>query len=164
MKALTEQQFLARLEEHRGILWKVASTYCRDDEDRRDLAQEIVINLWRAFPRFDEQYRFSTWMYRIAMNVAISFRRSENRRTRDLAPVDEAVLEIAAPPADSDEQRLLRRWIDGLDPLSKALVILYLDGNTNSEIAEVLGISATNVTTKISRLKQRLRRELAEKG
>ncbi len=160
MKAVTEERFLARLDEHRRILWKVAGTYCRGDEDRRDLVQEIVVQLWRAFPRYDEQYRFSTWMYRIAMNVANSFYRSESRRTRDLAPIEDAVLEIAAPETESDETRLLRRWIDGLDALNKALVILYLDGNSQDEIAEVLGISATNVSTKISRLKQRLRREL----
>lgn len=157
---MTEEQFLALLDEHRRILWKVAGTYCRGDEDRRDLVQEIVIQLWRAFPRYDEQYRFSTWMYRVAMNVAISFHRSESRRTRDLAPLEESVLEIAAPEAESDESRLLRQWIGGLDALSKALVILYLDGNSQDEIAAVLGISATNVSTRIGRLKQRLRREL----
>ena len=160
MTAAVEEQFLDRLEEHRGILWKVASSFCRGEEDRRDLVQEIVVQLWHAFPRFDEQFRFSTWMYRIAMNVAISFHRSESRRTRDMTPLEESVLEIAAP-TESEELRLLRRWIDGLDSLHKALVILYLDGNSAEEIAAVLGISATNVTTKISRLKQRMRRELA---
>jgi RNA polymerase sigma factor (sigma-70 family) len=163
MKAATEEDFLARLDEHRRILWKVAGTYCRGDEDRRDLVQEIVVQLWRAFPRYDEQYRFSTWMYRIAMNVAISVHRSESRRTRDLMPFDEPLLEIAAPEPPSDESRLLHDWIAGLDALNKALVILYLDGNSQEEIAEVLGISATNVSTKINRLKQRLRRELGTK-
>ncbi len=161
MKSAAEETFLARLDEHRKILWKVAGSYCRNDEDRRDLVQEIVVQLWRAFPRYDPQYRFSTWMYRIAMNVAISFYRSESRRTRDVSPIEESVLEIAAPERESDEMRLLRGWIDGLDALNKALVILYLDGNSSEEIGEVLGISGSNVTTKISRLKQRLRRELA---
>jgi RNA polymerase sigma factor (sigma-70 family) len=161
MTAAVEERFLVRLDEHRGILWKVASSFCREDEDRRDLVQEIVVQLWRAFPRFDEQFRFSTWMYRIAMNVAISFHRSESRRTRDVMPLEESVLAIAAPDRESDELRLLRWWIDGLDALNKALVILYLDGNTAGEIGAVMGISASNVTTKISRLKQRMRHELA---
>lgn len=152
---------MARLDEHRKILWKVATSYCRNDEDRRDLAQEIVIQLWRAFPRYDSQYRFSTWMYRIAMNVAISFHRSESRRTRDVSPLDESSFEIAAPETTSDELRLLHGWIATLDPLNKALVILYLDGNAYDTIGEVLGISATNVSTKISRLKQKMKREMA---
>lgn len=164
MTEASEAEFVRRLDEHRRILWRVASSYCRGEEDRRDLVQEMVVQLWRAYPRYDERYRFSTWMYRVAMNVAISFHRSESRRTRDLEAMEESVLEIAAPPPESDEMRLLRGWIDGLDPLNKALVILYLDGNSYDEIAEVLGISATNVSTKISRLKQRLRRELGQRG
>lgn len=161
MNSASEEEFTSRLDEHRKILWKVANSYCRNDEDRRDLAQEIVIQLWRAFPRYDPQYRFSTWMYRIAMNVAISFHRSESRRTRDVSPLDETSLAIAAPTAVSDELRLLHDWIATLDPLHKALVILYLDGNDYQTIGEVLGISASNVSTKISRLKLRMRRELA---
>jgi RNA polymerase sigma-70 factor (ECF subfamily) len=101
-------------------------------------------------------------MYRIAMNVAISFHRSETR-TRDIAPLENPSSRLRLPRGErrgGDDMRLLRTWIDGLDPLNKALVILYLDGNSYDEIAEVLGITTTNVATKISRLKQRLRREL----
>jgi len=69
--------FLTSLDRHRGILFKVADAYCRDAASREDLVQDIVLQLWRAYPRFDDRARFSTWMYRIAVNVAISFYRSE---------------------------------------------------------------------------------------
>lgn len=157
-------RFLALLEEHDRILYKVAGSYCRNPEDRRDLIQEIVVQLWRSFDRYDDRYRFSTWMYRIAMNVAISFYRSQSRRVRATVPIEESVLEIAGdqgPEESSEDLRLLHGFIDRLDELNKALIILYLDGNSYDTIAEILGISTTNVATKISRIKERLRRDFA---
>ena len=159
-----QDRFLTLLEEHDKILYKVASSYCRDAEDRRDLIQEIVVQLWRSFGRFDGRYKFSTWMYRIAMNVAISFYRSHSRRKRDTVPVDESLLEIVAADGEaetSDDVRLLHHFIGQLDELNRALMILYLDGNSYDTIAEILGISTTNVATKISRIKERLRRDFA---
>ncbi len=163
MTAISDQdRFLALLEEHRKILYKVAGSYSRNQADRSDLTQEIVLQLWRSFGRFDGRCRFSTWMYRIAMNVAISFSRSEGRRLRRTEPVDESTFEIAAtdgtPPEIADGARRLDRFIkDELDDLNRALVILYLDGNSHETIAEILGISATNVGTRIGRIKQRIR-------
>jgi RNA polymerase sigma-70 factor (ECF subfamily) len=131
------------------------------------LAQEIVVQLWRSYPRFDERKSFSTWMYRVAMNVAISFSRRETRRTRDRLPDGATVLEtIAAPSGEQPDERLeaLRRLIGGLEGLDRALVILYFDGRSHAEIAEILGISESNVGTKISRIKQRLKRDAAAGG
>lgn len=159
-----QEDFLALLEEHKKILYKVASSYCRNPADRQDLAQEIVVQLWRSFDRYDESYRFSTWMYRIALNVAISFYRSETRRSRNTVPAEDSILEIADARGSAEPDanlQLLQRFIEQLDELDRALVILYLDGNRYDTIAEVLGISETNVGTKISRIKQRLRRDLA---
>jgi RNA polymerase sigma factor (sigma-70 family) len=164
MSAGTSQdKFLALLEEHRKILYKVASSYCRNPEDRRDLIQEIVAQLWRSFDRFDDRLRFSTWMYRIAMNVAISFYRSQSRRTRGAVPMEESGLDLIAAESEevSDDVRLLHQFIGQLDELNRALIILYLDGNSYDTIAEILGISTTNVATKISRIKERLRRDFA---
>lgn len=160
-----QERFLALLEEHRKILYKVASSYCRNPEDRRDLMQEIVAQLWRSFDRFDASYRFSTWMYRIAMNVAISFYRSHSRRTRGAVPIEDSGIDLVAadpePEEVSDDIRLLHQFISQLDELNRALIILYLDGNSYDTIAEILGISTTNVATKISRIKERLRRDFA---
>jgi RNA polymerase sigma factor (sigma-70 family) len=156
-----QERFQARIDEHKGILYKVCNSYCRNRDDREDLAQEIAIQLWRSFPNFDERCRFSTWMYRIALNVAISFYRRESTRARYVLSADERLLgeidaTVTQPPADL---ALLHRFIEQLDPLNKALVLLYLDGNSYQEIADTLGISETNVATKIGRMKKTLKGE-----
>jgi RNA polymerase sigma factor (sigma-70 family) len=165
-KAAASDTFVSLLEENRKIVYKVAATYSRNPADREDLAQEIVVQLWRSFARYDEAYRFSTWMYRVALNVAISFYRRESRRTRAEVSAEDAVLEVAslaAEPTEMDDDiRLLRQLIEHLDELDRAVIILHLDGNRYSTIAEILGISETNVGTKINRIKQRLRRDLSQ--
>jgi RNA polymerase sigma-70 factor, ECF subfamily len=161
MSDKSEARFLALLEAHHKIVLKVASVYCWDAEERNDLIQEITMQLWRAFPSYDAQRVFSTWMYRVALNVAISFARKTGRRRRIMTPL-EAGIDLPADTRGPDE-RLdeLYRCMRGLDPFSRALLALYLDDRSHREIAEVLGISETNVATKIGRLKQRLRSELA---
>jgi RNA polymerase sigma factor (sigma-70 family) len=159
-----QERFQNLVEDHKKILYKVCHSYCRNPGDRDDLAQEIIVQLWRSFSTFDERARFSTWMYRIALNVAISFYRRESVRARHVVPGSEHMLEAIDESGDrSEEIEVLYQWIEELDPFSKALVILYLDGNNYQEIADVLGISVTNVATKISRLKQRLRQEAGAK-
>ena len=155
-----QDRFIALLDEHRKILHKVASSYCRNPADRQDLVQEMVVQLWRSFDRYDDRYRFSTWMYRIALNVAISFYRSETRRARHTVTAEDSILEIAAAPEASaldDGLRLLQQFIEQLNELERALLILHLDGNPYDTISGILGISETNVGTKISRIKQKLR-------
>ena len=158
-----QQRFETLLNTHRGIVFKVASIYCRDVEEQRDLAQEIRAQAWRAYPRYDASRSFSTWMYRIALNVAISFRRSVEYRRRHVSPIDSQTLEsIPDPRHDADDRlRELYTVIDQLDDMNRALVLLYLEGRNYQEIADVLGISETNVSTKLSRLKQRLRDQVA---
>jgi RNA polymerase sigma-70 factor (ECF subfamily) len=165
--ASQQARFEAHVAEHRGIVFKVANAYTRDPENRRDLAQEIVAQAWRAYPFFDDTRRFSTWLYRIALNVAISERRGDAVRARHAAPVDAASLEQMAGRAgrESDDRvRELYRVIDALDNFHRALVVLYLEGYDQREMAEILGLTETNVATRLSRLRQRLRREVAGSG
>jgi RNA polymerase sigma factor (sigma-70 family) len=158
-----QERFQARVEEHKKILYKICNSYCRDRDARDDLAQEIIIQLWQSFGKYDERRRFSTWMYRIALNVAISFYRRERTRTRHVISDEEHLLEAAnETESQSEEIRVLYQFIEGLDPLNKSLVLLYLDGNNYQEIAEVVGISETNVATKINRLKSKMKQELGE--
>jgi RNA polymerase sigma factor (sigma-70 family) len=155
-----QERFQTLLEDHKKILYKVCQSYCRNPGDRDDLAQEIIVQLWRSFRAFDQRVRFSTWMYRIALNVAISFYRRESVRTRHIVPGSEHLLEAIDETGNrSEEVEVLYQWMEELDPLNKALVILYLDGNSYQEIATVLGISESNVATKISRLKQAMRQK-----
>lgn len=162
MRSSSEEAFLRHLEPCKAILYKVAYTYCRDAEERRDLVQEMVMQCWRSFPRFDEAagVKFSTWMYRVAMNVAISRFRTEKREVRDTVPLDEFALDLAAADQldekQSDNLRVLRQLIDGMDELNRALVLLFLEGFDSDEIAAMVGISASNVSTRMSRIKQKL--------
>ena len=158
-----QELFGELIERHRGIVFKVASTYAWQADDREELAQEIATQLWRAFPGYDPARPFPTWMYRIALNVAISHVRS---RTRGMQPEawHEDHHDLADPRAHDHEGRqhvdLLYRFIQAQPPLDRALLLLYLEDRSHREMADVLGLSETNVATKISRLKQRLRQEL----
>ena len=153
-----QSSFESLVEAHAGIVFRVARTYCRDHDDQLDLVQEIKVQLWRSFARFDERQVFSTWMYRIALNVAISWTRKSAGRIERSTDLD-SIAEPSAPPSVNDELTILYAMIDGLDPLNRALLLLYLEDLSHAEIEEVLGISAGNVATKISRLKQQLRQE-----
>jgi RNA polymerase sigma-70 factor (ECF subfamily) len=156
--------FAVLLEQHRRLVFKVANTYARG-ADLEDLVQEIAAQSWRAFPDYDRTRRFSTWMYRIALNVAISWLRREAPRRRRSVPYEAQLHEPAVDlhgvdasgEADDERQRILRGFIDAQDPLNRALLLLYLEEHSYAEISEILGVSETNLTTKISRLKERLR-------
>ncbi len=152
-----EERFQNLIDEHKKILYKICHAYCPNPADRDDLAQEIMFQLWRSFGRFDERVRFSTWMYRIALNVAISFYRRESVRGRHVMAGGRLLESIGESPADSEDVQTLYQWIAQLDPLNRAVVILYLDGNSYREIAGVLDISETNVATKIGRIKDAFR-------
>ncbi|MGH8678457.1 MAG: RNA polymerase sigma factor [Burkholderiales bacterium] len=156
--------FGERLETHRGIVFKVANTYCRHPDDRADLAQEIAAQLWSAWPKYDPARSFSTWMYRIALNVAISFVRSDSQHQRRTVPLDEALHDVADESGSDHEGeqrlRLLQAFIERQTPIDRALLLLYLEDRSQREIGEVLGLSETNVSTKIGRLKQRIRTEI----
>ena len=158
------EAFGALLERHRGILFKVANSYSRLPEDRADLMQEIAAQLWRAWPHYDPARTFSTWMYRIALNVAISFGRGDGRRRHTMVPLDDTLHDVEDHNVVDHETEqhiaLLQRFISEQKPLDRALLILYLDERPQREIADILGISEANVSTKIGRLKQRIRNEL----
>ena len=159
-----QRDFEVLLEANRGIVFKVAQTYCWHPDDRADLVQEIAAQLWRAWPGFDPARRFSTWMYRIALNVAISFVRSNSQRLAHAVPLDDTLHdqpdERTADPQAAQQLRLLQTFIERQPPLERALLLLYMDERPQREIADILGLTETNVSTKIARLKQRIRQEI----
>ena len=159
------EEFEARIEAHRGIVFKFANAYCPAGDERDDLVQEICLQLWRAYPGYDRERRFSTWMYRVALNTAISFARATRLRRMRAVPLETsaAAALTAAPPAAGTDERLatLHLLLHRLDDLDRALVLLYLEDRSYREIAEILGISETNVGTRLNRCKEKLRQELA---
>ena len=154
-------EFAALLERHKALVFKVANAYCSDAFEREDLVQEIAVQLWRSFPRYDAGRPFSTWAYRVALNVAISFNRRARRRPESVAPGDSVFEQLPAPPTASEDAGLLYRAVNVLNRLDRALVVLYLDGYNYADSAAILGISSTNAATRLNRLKARLRNEIA---
>ena len=165
-----QQRFELLLKANRGIVFKVAGLYSRSTADRDDLMQEISAQLWRSFGSYDEtRAKFSTWMYRIALNVAISLARRQRWSEADrIEPLESHHLETleGGEPADEPDERLvaLYAFIGQLDALNRALILLYLEDRSYGEIAAVMGISETNVATKISRIKQTLRSQMVREA
>lgn len=166
-----QRRFDALLREHQRIVFKVAAVYARNASDRDDLAQEIALQAWRSFATFDaHRAKFTTWLYRVALNVAISALRARSRdAARGAEPLGDVDAAAVVDPGSSHYARVehaervvaLRAFIGGLDALNRALVLLYLEDRSYAEIAEVLGISETNVATKLNRIKQQLREQIA---
>lgn len=156
-----KEEFLAILNNNRQIIFKVCNMYCRDKEDEKDLVQDVIIQLWNSFERFDGRVKISTWIYRIALNVAISFYRKSKTRDKHKTDFDENFLQIAEPVSHENNEQiaLLTHFINELDKMNKALMILYLDGNSHDEIADILNITKSNVGTKINRIKNRLKKQ-----
>jgi RNA polymerase sigma factor, sigma-70 family len=151
----------ALLHEHRRIIFKVAAVYARHAEDRRDLAQDIALQVWRSFGSYDATRPFATWLYRVALNVGLSHARREREKPALVGPEVLDGLGGGTPIAEPDERLAqLGRVIEALEPLERALALLYLDELPYAQIAAVLGLSETNVGTRIARLKQRLRRHM----
>ena len=161
MAATPSADFVAALHEYQPLLRRVARLYCQDADDRQDLFQEMVLQLWRAWPRYVPQSgaKLSTWFYRIALNVAISNLR---QRTRRLAPTElnvEALAVALAPETgfDADDRAQLYRAIGRLSEIDKAFVLLYLEDRSYEEMADILGISQNNVRVKMHRVQEKLR-------
>ena len=156
--------FLRLVDQHRGIIRKVAASYANGLADQHDLSQEIMLQLWKAYPRYSPERPFSTWMYRIALNVGISFLRRNTTPARQTVALDELdrepVDESSGSPELDERVALLQRIIATLEPLNRAVLLLYLDDHSYRDMAAILGITETNVATKLSRLKERLRQHL----
>lgn len=160
-----KDNFVSLIEENKGIIFKVANAYCRNAEDRRDLVQEIIVQLWKSFDKYDDKYNISTWMYRISMNVSISFYRKHRRRNELSTEFTENIFEFSEEEKDVETEQnitLLNQFISELKELDRALMILYLEEKSYEEIAEILGITKTNVATKISRIKQKLKKRFED--
>lgn len=165
MSLMEAQEFTDLIRRHVRLMQKIAYGYCRDATEREDVIQEIALQLWRSRHRYDERYRETTWVYRIAVNVAISFHRRERRHREGALSFDTHGITIEAPPVEPNEDvQLVLRCIDDFGALDKALVLLYLDGNDHASIAEVLGISVSNVGTKLLRIKEKLRVALEQQA
>jgi len=155
-----QQEFVNLINEHQGIIYKICQLYGAHTMDKDDLFQEIVIQLWKGYPKFRGDSKFSTWMYRIALNTAITdFRKSKRQvKTTD---IDGLQLESAYrqyDPAEEEKLALLKEAIRSLPEIERAIVMLYLEDRSYEEMEEILGINQNNLRVKMSRIKEKLRK------
>jgi RNA polymerase sigma-70 factor (ECF subfamily) len=160
-----QQAFLKQINENKGIIHKVAKMYMDNALDQEDLFQEIVMQLWKAYPSFKGTSKFSTWMYRVALNTAIVFFKKDNRKV-DKASLNEEI-EIA-DHSDSHEKEekiaYLYKAVQELNQIEKALIFLFLENQSHREIAQNLGISEVNARVKLNRTKEKLQQIIKKNG
>lgn len=155
-----KEKFISVIKSNQNLIFKVCNSYCSNPENRKDLQQEILIQLWKSFAKFDGRVKISTWIYRIALNTAISFYRNDYKHKGKKLTIDASIISLPDFESDSEQDEnitKLYRFIDCFNALDKALILLYLDDNKHKDIADILGISETNVATKISRIKKVLK-------
>ncbi|MGW8316453.1 MAG: RNA polymerase sigma factor [Bacteroidales bacterium] len=152
------EQFISILEDHIGILLKISKAYTGTSQDREDLINDMTFELWKAYPGFKGRSKVSTWMYRVALNTALNYKRNSRKKPDFLMEAIEISRDAPSPESDTDPQvELLYDCIAELDEFNKAIILLYLDGYRHEEIAGITGITKTNVGTRISRIKEQLR-------
>ncbi len=157
-----QDKFVMLLEENQNIVHKVCRLYTNNQDQHNDLFQEITIQLWRAFPKFRGDSKFSTWMYRVALNTAITLYR-KSKRTVKTQDYDSVMFRISSEEYDDtieQQLKLMYAAVKDLNDIEKALVFLYLEDKSYREISETMGISEVNARVKMNRVKGKLKKIL----
>lgn len=154
--------FIKAIQEHEKLIFKLASFYTDCKDDRDDLVQEIIYSLWKSFETFKQRSSLATWIYRVAMNVSIFHLKQKKKRGQSVS-IDLQVLNFSDTAYDDYEEKLqmLQNLIKDLNLYDKGILMLYLENKSHTEIAEIIGISKSNVGTKLSRIKEKLRHQVS---
>jgi len=157
-KEQKEKEFIRLVDESQGIIHKVCRMYCDDEAHREDLFQEIILQLWKSYPSFKGESKFSSWMYRVALNVAIQDFRKEKKRRFLFLEQFEFKEPASAPKTGFKDERIeaLYKAISNLDKIERAIMLLHLDEVPNEEIAEIAGITQNYVRVKMTRIRTKL--------
>lgn len=155
-----EKEFLQIIKKNQGIIHKVCNIYCDDQDDRNDLFQEIVAQLWKSFPSFREESKFTTWMYRVALNTAITaFKKTKRRPDQNRLTYENfQVKDENYDTETEDEIKNLHRAVAQLTGVEKSIVLLFLENKKYEEIAEITGITQNYVRVKMNRIKKKLKK------
>ena len=159
MNVNTEQEFLSVIKEYERVIYKVCYLYISRNATLNDLYQDVVLNLWRAYPKFRGECKISTWIYRIALNTCISFIRKE-KNVPEIVTLTPYESEWMTEEQDSFQLMLKELYylIGQLGQLDKSIILLYLEEKSYEEISEITGLTVTNVATKLNRIKEKLRK------
>jgi len=155
-------EFMAVLRQHQNLLYQIIRTYGPGPQEWRDLEQEIILQLWRSFPKYDDTYKLSTWVYRIAFNVTVTEFRKKRRRQKHegIRPDEHFFQRVPTPgedPAREEQREALYHAIRTLPAGERSVLLLHLDGHDYAGIGEILGLSPSNIGTKLTRIRKRLR-------
>ncbi|MBW3470252.1 sigma-70 family RNA polymerase sigma factor [Arthrospiribacter ruber] len=163
MEPSTDKAFINLINQNLGIAYKVSQFYFDDAENRQDAIQEMMYQLWKSYPSFDGRSKFSTWMYKVCLNTALTYLKSNKRNKNE--PLQENHYHLPSEPENNKEEelRLLELAIGQLSSLNKAIVLLYLDGFEYSEISEVTGLSKSNVSVRLVRIRRELELKIKQK-
>ncbi|HKL32006.1 MAG TPA: sigma-70 family RNA polymerase sigma factor [Tangfeifania sp.] len=155
-----EKEFLQIIQKNQGIIHKVCNLYCDSQEDRSDLFQEIVAQLWKSFPSFRRESKVTTWMYRVALNTAItSFKKSKRRPDQSSLTYENFQLEDEGYDTETEENiKMLHAAVSQLTGVEKSIILLYLENRKYEEIAEITGITQNYVRVKMNRIKKKLKK------
>jgi len=152
------------IEDNKNLIYKIVNSYCTDRNEQEDIIQEIIFQIIKSYKNFDYKVKVTTWLYRVAFNITISHYRKQKTRKKHVVAMPSKIVAIEEEDTDKYDERIkqLRAFIQEFDPLNKAIVIMYLDGNSHKEISEAMGISLSNVGTKISRIKTQLKKKFKQ--
>lgn len=156
-----QQEFIKHIKENEGIIFKITLVYAFNEDDKKDLYQEIVYQLWKSYDSFKGDSKLSTWMYRIALNTAITHLKKEKRKGNSVSM--DAVLMSKIEQVDTlmeERIQLLYNKIKKLNTIEKGVILLYLEGKSYEEIAVITGFTATNVGTRLNRIKEKLKSQI----
>jgi RNA polymerase sigma factor (sigma-70 family) len=153
--------FITAINKNQGLIFKVASIYTNNNEDKNDLSQEIIYHLWKSFDTFQQKSSLSTWIYRVALNVAIYHLKTSKRKIKT-EPLDKQFLNFQETNNKEIEEKwqMFKQHIDTLNLLDKGIVVLYLENKSHEEIGQIIGISTSNVGTKLARIKEKLKQQI----
>jgi RNA polymerase sigma-70 factor (ECF subfamily) len=153
-----EKDFNQLINTNRGLIYKVCNLYCHNDDDKKDLFQEIVLQLWISYPNFRSESKSTTWLYRVALNTAISnFRKESRKPQKSCISISELQIpDMSLHSGENDNLGLLQQAIEKLSEIEKAVIMLYLEDKSYDEIAEIIGITHSNVGVRLNRIKNKL--------
>jgi RNA polymerase sigma-70 factor (ECF subfamily) len=159
-----EELFTTLIKQNEGVIFKITTFYTDNRDDQKDLYQDIVYQLWKSFDSFRNEAKISTWMYRIALNTAMS-RLNRRKRKPYQVGIDQVILEQTDhyDPQFEERLKLVYAQIQNLNDLEKGIMLLLLEGKQYDEISVITGLTPTNVATRISRIKQKLKSQILKK-
>ena len=163
MKEQAEKEFQSLLERHINIIVKIIKVYACNAQDRKDLMSDIVFELWKSYPKFRGESQASTWLYRIALNISLKRKRKQDNKKllfiEELLTFDCGTI-MDDTPNEVSEINLLYQCVEELNPINKAIILLYLENKSNEEISEITSLSRTNVSTRLNRIREQLKKSM----